>query len=73
VWPVVVEAMGEGVDEGLQLVDAVGQVEAGVELVAPGALHQFNIIHPTVESMPTCNRAEGRPRSLKPTLGSWRH
>jgi hypothetical protein len=37
-WPVVVEAVCEGVDEGLQLVEAGRQVEGGVELVAPRAL-----------------------------------
>jgi len=31
-----IEAMGEGVDEGLQFVDAMGQVPCGVEFVAPG-------------------------------------
>ena len=36
-WPVVVEAVCEGVDEGLQAIDA-GRVEGGVELVAPRAL-----------------------------------
>ena len=41
-WPVVVEAMGEGVDEGLQLVEAVGQVVDGVELVSPGAVAAFD-------------------------------
>jgi hypothetical protein len=35
VGPVVVEAVGEGVDEGLQLVDAVRQVVGGVEFVSP--------------------------------------
>ena len=35
---VVVEAVGECIDEGLQLVEAVGQVVGGVELVAPGAV-----------------------------------
>jgi hypothetical protein len=35
VRPVVVEAVREGVDEGLQLVEAVRQVVAGVELVSP--------------------------------------
>ena len=35
VRPVVVEAMGEGVDEGLQLGEAVRQLVAGVELVSP--------------------------------------
>jgi hypothetical protein len=33
-----VEAVCEGVDEGLQLVEAGRQVEGGVELVAPRAL-----------------------------------
>jgi hypothetical protein len=35
VGSVVVEVVGEGVDEGLQLVEPVGQVVTGVELVAP--------------------------------------
>jgi hypothetical protein len=35
VWPVVVEAVGEGIDEGLQLVEAMRQVVDGVELVSP--------------------------------------
>jgi hypothetical protein len=35
---VVVEAVGEGVDKGLQLIEAVGQVVDGVELVSPGAV-----------------------------------
>ncbi len=34
----IIEAVGEGVDEGLQFVDAVGPVEAAIELAAPGAL-----------------------------------
>ena len=34
---VVIVAVGEGVDEGLEFVDAVGQVVGGVEFVAPGA------------------------------------
>src|ERR1700712_1722858 len=42
VGPVVVEAVGEGVDERLQLVDAVRQGEAGVELLAPSALVSFD-------------------------------
>ena len=33
--PVVVEAVGEGVDVLLQLVDAVREIEAGIDLVAP--------------------------------------
>src|SRR5215208_4450911 len=45
-WPVVVEAVCEGVDEGLQLVDPGRQVEGGVELVAPRALGAPN---PAVE------------------------
>jgi hypothetical protein len=32
---VVVEAMGEGVDERLETIEAAGQVVGGVELVAP--------------------------------------
>jgi hypothetical protein len=32
---VVIVSVGEGVDEGLELVDARGQVVAGIELVAP--------------------------------------
>jgi hypothetical protein len=42
VRPVMIEAMGEGVDEGLQLVDAVGQVVGGVELISPGAVAAFD-------------------------------
>jgi hypothetical protein len=38
----VVEPVGEGVDEGLQFVDAMRQVIGGVELVAPGGLGAFN-------------------------------
>ena len=38
----VVAAVSEGVDVGLELVDAVGQVEAGVERMAPRALGAFN-------------------------------
>jgi hypothetical protein len=38
VGPVVVEAAGAGVGEGLELVEAGGQVEAAVELVSPGIL-----------------------------------
>ena len=33
--PVVVEAVGEGVDVLLELIDPVGKFEAAVELVAP--------------------------------------
>lgn len=33
-----VEAVGEGIDERLEAIERAGQVEAGVELVAPGAL-----------------------------------
>jgi hypothetical protein len=39
---VVIEAMGEGVDEGLELVEAIGQIEASIELVAPGTLGAFD-------------------------------
>src|SRR5580700_3049839 len=39
---VVIEAVGEGVDEGLQLVDAVRQVVGGVELVSPCRLGAFD-------------------------------
>lgn len=39
---VVVVMVGEGVDVGLELVDAVRQVEAGIERVAPGALGAFD-------------------------------
>jgi hypothetical protein len=35
VGSVVVVSVGEGVDEGPELVDAVGQVVGGVELVSP--------------------------------------
>ena len=38
VWADVIEAVSEGVDEGLQLVEAGRQVVAGVEFVAPRAL-----------------------------------
>jgi hypothetical protein len=38
VGPVVVEPMGEGVDVGPELVEAMGQIVAAVELVAPGGL-----------------------------------
>ena len=38
VWPVVVEAVGEGINEGLQLIEAVWQVVDGIELVSPGAV-----------------------------------
>ena len=37
-WPMVVEAVGEDVDESLQLVDALQQVSIGAEVVAPSAL-----------------------------------
>ena len=37
---VVVVAVGEGVDEGLQLVEPVGQVVDGVELVSPWPLQR---------------------------------
>lgn len=36
--PVELETVSEGVDEGLQLVDAIWQVVGGVELVAPAGL-----------------------------------
>src|ERR1051325_7519216 len=42
VRPVVVEAMSEGIDEGLELVDAGGKVVAGIELVPPRALVAFD-------------------------------
>ena len=45
---VVIEAVSEGVDERLQLVDAVRQVERGVELVAPGPSGR----HPSMLRMP---------------------
>lgn len=38
VGPEVVEAVGEGIDQRLELVEAVGQIVAFVELVAPGPL-----------------------------------
>ena len=38
----VVEPVGEGVDEGLQFIDAMRQVIGAVELVAPGRLGAFN-------------------------------
>jgi hypothetical protein len=38
VGPVVIEAVGEGVDEGLEAIEPPGQVVGGVELVAPRAL-----------------------------------
>ncbi len=35
VRPVVIEVIGEGVDEGLQLIEALGQFVGLIELVAP--------------------------------------
>jgi len=35
---VVIEAMSEGIDDGLELIEAVGQVVDGIELVSPGAV-----------------------------------
>src|SRR3972149_9863465 len=43
VWPVVVVSMGEGIEEGLQPVEAMRQVVGGIELVSPcavAALHR---------------------------------
>jgi hypothetical protein len=37
---VVIEAMSEGIDEGLELIEAVGQVVDGIELVSPGAVQR---------------------------------
>ncbi len=39
---VVVVAVGEGVDQGVELPEAAGQGVDGVELVAPGGLHAFD-------------------------------
>ena len=55
VRPVVVEAIGEAVDEGLQLVDTAGQVITAVELVSPGALSPF---HGAVELRPVWGQDE---------------
>jgi hypothetical protein len=38
VGSIVIEAVGEGVDEGLELIDAVWQIVWGVELVSPAGL-----------------------------------
>src|SRR5205807_4436931 len=38
VGPVVIISVGEGVDEELELIDAVWQVVCGVEFVSPGGL-----------------------------------
>ena len=38
VGSVVIISVGEGVDEGLELIDAIGQVVGGVEFVAPARL-----------------------------------
>ena len=35
---VVIEAMSEGIDEGLELIKAVGQVVDGIKPVSPGAV-----------------------------------
>src|SRR5271170_1564285 len=42
VWSVVIVSVGEGVDEGLEFVDAAGQVVCGVEFVSPGGLGAFD-------------------------------
>src|ERR1700684_2304787 len=36
--PVVIEAVGEGIDEWLQLVEAIGQIGGVIELVGPWGL-----------------------------------
>lgn len=41
-WSDVIEAVCEGVDEGLELVEAVGQVVAFLELISSCALVAFD-------------------------------
>ena len=38
----VVESMGEGVDEGLQLIDSMRQIVGCIELISPGRLGAFD-------------------------------
>ena len=38
----VIVSVGEGVDEGLEFIDAAGQVVCGVEFVSPGGLGAFD-------------------------------
>ena len=33
--PVMIEAVGEGIDEGLQILETVREVVGGIELIAP--------------------------------------
>jgi hypothetical protein len=42
VRPMVVESMGEGVDEGLQLIDSMRQIVGCIELISPGRLGAFD-------------------------------
>ena len=42
VGSVVIVSVGEGVDEGLEFVDAAGQVVCGVEFVSPRGLGAFD-------------------------------
>lgn len=42
VRPMGVESMGEGVDEGLQLIDSMRQIVGCIELISPGRLGAFD-------------------------------
>ncbi len=42
VWPMVVEPVGEGIDEGLQLIDSMRQIVGCIELISPGRLGPFD-------------------------------
>jgi hypothetical protein len=42
VRPMVVESMGEGVDEGLQLIDSMRQIVGCIILISPGRLGAFD-------------------------------
>ncbi len=42
VRPMVVEPVGEGIDEGLQLIDSMRQIVGCIELMPPGRLGPFD-------------------------------
>ena len=65
VGSVVVVSMSEGVDEGLELVDSMGQLVGGVELVSPARLSPFDA---TVEIGPL-----GRDIADQIAVGSGHH
>jgi len=60
VGSVVIVSVGEGVDEGLEFVDAAGQVVCGVEFVSPRGLGAFDAAVEVGDVLAAGPRARGR-------------